>query len=137
MMTSLPPSGPRPSPALKPARCHSCGARLPPDASWCSLCHADVRARTPDRPAPSVAAEAQVSEAEAEAEPELDATLADRLIAELAAHESKAATQSWLGRVQARLDGSGAPNGVVIGVIGGGLLLVVGLLGLTVLGLLL
>jgi hypothetical protein len=143
-MSSSPSSRPRTA-GSQTARCHSCGSRLRPEETWCSLCHqkvptdtsdptdisdpADTSAPAKPEPEPSLAAPVgRLSAKQADAE-------ADRLITALAAAEADRARESRFGALQDRF-GTGR-SGLVLAVIGGVLMLGVGLVGLTVLGLLL
>lgn len=116
-------------------RCRGCGARMRPEETWCSLCHRSVLEVEP------AAAEAQrPPEAQAAAEPgrPVDPTVlaqADRLIAELAATQARDGRESPLQALQSRFGERSA--GLILAGLGGLVLLAVGILGLTLLGLLL
>jgi hypothetical protein len=113
-------------------RCRSCGARLAPAATWCSLCHTSVTpAPTPAPipapiPAPATVPAQEVAAVDAgsvtptaapapttapapTAAPDVDdlakaraAVVAQRMIAELAVAESSARSESSLGALHAR-----------------------------------
>ena len=126
------------------ARCPSCGSRLRPEESWCSLCHHNLLTDKPvevaepaarggpkglDGPATFVT---HMLAGEPLADPVAAAT-ADRLIAQLAVAEADRDRESGFGALFAQL---GARGGVVLAAISGVLLLAVGILGLTLFGLL-
>jgi hypothetical protein len=141
-MSSAPPPPPRHA-VTAADRCLSCGSRLRPDEAWCSLCHTKVAIQgEPDRPGQGADAESDDGaetpgpDASSVPDPEL-AAVADRMLAELAASEKLVETQSRLGLLRLKLTGSGSRGPVALAVGGGVLLLVLGVLGLTVLGLLL
>jgi hypothetical protein len=147
-MSSLSPAGPRKAGSV--TRCVACGSRLRPEENWCSLCHHSVSAGAPARPgdeAPTPPGDEAQLGPETEPEPFLRLpapvepvpdpvviAAADRLIAELAAAEAGRDRESGLGSLQDRL---GARSGLVLAVGGGVMLLVIGILGLTLLGLML
>jgi hypothetical protein len=144
-------------------RCRSCGARLAPAATWCSLCHTSVTpAPTPAPipapiPAPATVPAQEVAAVDAgsvtptaapapTAAPDVDdlakaraAVVAQRMIAELAVAESSARSESSLGALHARFSRiAGARSGALLMAVGGGvLLLVTGIIVLTLVGLLL
>jgi hypothetical protein len=158
-MSSAPSTGPR-SAAGTQTRCQSCGSRLRPEETWCSLCHTPVatakdesqwaplippeepvRAAVPPDENPLLAASAAAaayvaalrSDAPREADPDVAATAA-RLISELAASEADRSRESRFAQLQDRFGVSGKGGVVLIAAGGGVLFLVVGLVGLTVLG---
>jgi cytochrome c553 len=153
-MSSAPSSGPRHARDAV-GRCASCGARLRSEETWCSLCHAAVpEAMAADRwapllPAPAVEPVPKGAEPGADGEPDPAVSgradqLADQLLAELAAAEALRAQQTGLGALQLRFgsmlglgDLSERSRGIVLAVGGGIFMLFAGIIGLTLLGLLL
>lgn len=160
MMSSAPSSGPRH--VVDADKCRNCGARLRPEATWCSLCHTTV-AGVPEagRWAPLLPADRPLADAVSElrrepsatetapmqatpeprpADPELEAA-AERLLAELAQDEARRDRQTRLAAFRQwfeRLTGlTGAGRELVLAVSGGVVLLAGLILGLTLLGLLL
>jgi hypothetical protein len=147
-------------------RCTSCGARLRPEESWCSLCHASV----PEAPvlaewAPPVeesiirgAADQGVADlgesgegesgqravvvggegaATAESDAEI-AAAADQLLAELKRAEALLARESGLGKLRDLLgERSPRATAVLLAGAGGVGLLILTILGLTLIGLVL
>lgn len=102
-----------------------------PEESWCSLCHHSVQSATPVEPrvdGPGVMTNHEPTD------PVVVAT-ADRLIAELAAAAADRGRESRLRTLQTKFGVRG--GGVVLAVSGGVVLLAIGVLGLTLLGLLL
>jgi hypothetical protein len=164
-MSSTPSSQPRRS-AGPVTRCPACGSRLRPEETWCSLCHHNLLA-VPETAAPLPVTEAAVTEAAGTGaagtgaagagaapdgpEPERLSLVksgsasagpstavlsaADRLIAQLAAAEAERARTSGLGALHSRL--GSRSGGVILAVVGGVVLLMAGVLGLSLLGLLL
>jgi hypothetical protein len=152
-MSTAPSPGPG-TPVGAARRCRACGARLRQQESWCSLCHSSVlddepalstpvEASAPAKPVePGALVEpgepvepgAPVGPVERPADPAV-AAAADRLLAQLAAAEAGRARESGLTALQGRLGVRG--GGAMLAAIGGAILLVVGILGLTLLGLLL
>jgi hypothetical protein len=123
------------------AKCSACGRRLRPAETWCSLCHTVVPSVPVVPSGPSVPRQAESAPAAGrdgpvELDPAVDA-VATRLLVELSAAESFRERGSGLGSVKLRLGGFGErTTGILVAVIGGMLLLVVAILGLTLLGLL-
>jgi hypothetical protein len=162
-MSSTPSSQPRRS-AGPATRCPACGSRLRPEETWCSLCHHNLLA-VPGTAAPLLVTEAAagtagtagtgvagaagaapdgpeperlslVKSGSASAGPSTAVvSAADRLIAQLAAAEAERARTSGLGALHSRL--GSRSGGVILAVVGGVVLLVAGVLGLSLLGLLL
>jgi hypothetical protein len=165
-MSSTPSSQPRRS-AGPATRCPACGSRLRPEETWCSLCHHNLLAvpgtaaplpvteaaagtagpagtagtgvagaagAAPDGPEPERLS--LVKSGSASAGPSTAVvSAADRLIAQLAAAEAERARTSGLGALHSRL--GSRSGGVILAVVGGVVLLGAGVLGLSLLGLLL
>lgn len=154
----------RPQNAAEPVnRCPSCGSRVRPEDSWCSLCHHNLRPTASEptfepapttepgattKPGPGGTPSAVTGEpargplslvktglASVERPDPAVLSEADRLIAELAAAEAERARESGFGTWSGRL--GTRTGGVLLAVVGGVVLLVTGLLGLSLLGLLL
>ncbi len=169
-MSSSPSSRPR-NDGGPTARCHSCGSRLRPEETWCSLCHQRVLAATPIEPdaGPAELAKSgeigpfkegtqasqplvdrvgellvdrvgeglvdRVGEATVNGRKARSSDEADRLIAKLAAAEADRHRDSRLAALHGRF--GTARGGVMLAGIGGVILLVIAVIGMTVLGLLL
>jgi hypothetical protein len=159
-MSSSPSTGPRSASGTQ-TRCQSCGSRLRPEETWCSLCHTPVATAKdesqwaplipPEEPvrapvprdgnpleAASAAAAAYIAARGAhtprrEADADVAATAA-RLLSELAASEADRSRETRFAQLQDRIGVSGKGGAVLIAAGGGVLFLVVGLVGLTVLG---
>jgi hypothetical protein len=136
MMSSAPSPAPRHAVA---DRCSSCGARLRPAETWCSLCHTPVTDGVPvaeDIPAAAPADPDPVEDDGPEADPAVNA-IADRLLTELAAAETILERESSLGSLRLKVTELAGGHGAILLAVGGGvLLLALSLLGLTLIGLL-
>ena len=129
-------TGPRHATAQTARKCASCGARLRSDEQWCSLCHTAV-SPIQGEPQPGREPSAEpVPQPEPKIDPAVDAVAA-RLLAELAAAEALRDQGTSLGALQQRLGGlSRRTTVLLLAGLGGTLLLVLAILGLTLIGLL-
>jgi hypothetical protein len=152
-MTSSPSSTPPGTGQI--TRCSACGSRLRPEESWCSLCHHRVADDVPpavpaaaagpgaeldpvgpvDPVGPGDPADASIPVAPTRPADPAVLAQAEQLLAVLAATEAEHGRDSRFSVLQNWVGSRG--GGAIVAAAGGVLLLIVGMLGLTLLGVLL